>query len=165
MSWTAHKREWIILSLLAVSVLVFATVLITSRQRALDPGAQQGIASDPSPTNTPEKTEFGSVVAPDFPTDIPLEAGAQISQSYSLDYTGQRQLTIVFTSTQTVQENYALYADFLKQHDWTLVNQHESETLSFLYATKEQNAINVTLSADVSASPDQSQVSISVLKQ
>ncbi len=165
MSWTAHKREWIILSLLAVSVLVFATVLITSRQRALDPGAQQGIALDPSPTNTPEKTEFGSVVAPDFPTDIPLEAGAQISQSYSVNYAEQKQLTLVFLSTKTIQENYTLYAEFLKQQNWNVSNQYESETLSSLYGTKDQYSINITMSADTSASSTQSQVSISVLKK
>ena len=128
-----------------------ATVAVTPSAEVVTPEASEK-----------NKTDFGTKVPEDFPTDIPLEEGAGINQSYGLDYTGQKQLTMVFASKKTMKNNYALYADFLKKQQWTVSNQYESETLSALYGTKEGLAMNVTISV---STPTSSQVSISVLKQ
>lgn len=113
----------------------------------------------------PQKTDFGVSVPTDFPTDIPIENGAKVEQSYSLNYVGQKQLTIVILSVKTVNENYSLYADFLKLNGWNVSNKYESPKLSSLYGTKENNDINVTISENSSASSVKSQVSISILKK
>ena len=62
-------------------------------------------------------------------------------------------------------ENYALYTDFLKKENWTVSNKYENSKVSSLYATKESNDINVTISENTSAISTKSQVSISVLKK
>jgi hypothetical protein len=113
----------------------------------------------------PQKIDFGTNVPTDFPTDIPLEKGVTVAQSYSLNYVGQKQLTIVFLSSKTVKENYSLYSDFLKKQNWNIVNNYESTTLSSLYETKASNDINVTISKNISTASTNSLVSISVLKK
>lgn len=112
-----------------------------------------------------QKTDFGTETPADFPTNIPLEKGVTVEQSYSLNYVGQKQLTIVFLSAKTVKENYALYESFLAKEGWTVSNAYESSKLSSLYGTKESNEMNVTISEKSSSAPVKSQVSISVLKR
>lgn len=116
-------------------------------------------------TNEPQKTDFGTALPTDFPTDIPIEKGVTVEESYSLDYAGQKQLTITFLSAKTVKENYALYQSFLKSQKWTISNTYASTTLSSLYGTKGSNDINVTISKNTSRTSIQSQVSISVLNK
>ncbi len=110
-----------------------------------------------TPPQEPQKTDFGSSLPVDFPTDIPTESGVKVEQSYGLNYAGQKQLTIVFASAKTVEENYALYDDFLTKQGWLISNKHEGQELASLYGTKENNEINVTIS--------ETRVSISVLKK
>lgn len=113
----------------------------------------------------PQLTDFATKMPTDFPTDIPVEKGIKFEQSYSLNYVGQKQLTIVFLSAKTVKENYTLYADFLKKQDWVIFNKYESIKLSSLYGTKNKEDINVTISANTSNAYAKSQVSISILKK
>lgn len=115
--------------------------------------------------NEPKRTDFGTKIPTDFPTDIPIEKGVKVEQSYSLNYVGQKQLTIVFLSTKTVKENYAIYADFLKKQNWSISNKYESTKISSLYSIKDSNEINITISNNTSAASTKSQVSISVLKK
>lgn len=105
----------------------------------------------------PLRTEFGADLPTNFPTSIPIEEGALNEQSYSLAYPGQKQLTIVFPSTKTVNENYLLYIDFLTTDMWTVVSSYENDSIATLYAMKDNNDINITITAE--------QVSISVLKR
>lgn len=115
----------------------------------------------------PQRTDFGASVPTDFPTDIPIEKGVRVEQSYGLSYAGQKQLTIVFLSAKTVKENYVLYANFLKKQNWSISNTYESTKISSLYGTKESNDINITMSDNSSGMSIsmKSQVSISILKK
>jgi|GEM_PF-6717272 len=152
-----YKKEFTILFLATVLVAVFVSIYV---QRQHDvPSIKVGSISEP------QKTEFGTTLPTDFPADVPIEKGIKVNQSYRLDYVGQQQLTIVFLSTKTVKENYTLYSDFLKKQSWIISNKYESPKLSSLYATKGSNDINVTISADSSATSAKSQMSISVLKK
>ena len=120
----------------------------------------------PAPAKDVQREDFGQVVPPNFPTDIPIEAGAQVEQSYGLnEQTGSEQLTVVFVSGKSVKENYDLYLSFLKDGEWDVLNTHEDPALSALYGTKEQYDINVTISEYSSSGIVASQVSISVLKK
>lgn len=125
----------------------------------------QVFKKDTTVTQEPTRTDFGTGVPADFPADIPIEEGVKAEQSYSLNYVGQKQLTIVFISTKTVKENYAFYADFLAKQGWNVSNKFESPKLSSLYGTKESNDINVTISEKKLDASVKSQVSISFLKK
>ncbi len=154
-----HKKE------ITIGLSIFIVVGLVAYfyfSRLLPIPAEQApvvsiIAPEVAVISEPARTDFGNVLPTDFPTNIPVEQGAKVSQSYSLDYVGQKQLTIVFPSTKTIKQNYTLYADFLKTDGWNVSNKYESENVSSLGALKENSGINVTIT--------KGQVSISVLKK
>lgn len=149
----------ILIGVMSIAMIVLCVALYKNFSAALFESLKGGA------TNEPQKTDFGIALPTDFPTDIPLEKGASVEQSYSLNYAGQKQLTITFLSIKTVKENYSLYEAFLKDQKWTISNSYASTTLSSLYGTKGSNDINVTISKNTSRTSTQSQVSISVLKK
>ncbi len=151
----------ILLVISGIAILVVATLLLYSWSEK-----NKNVATNDVATNiVPKRTDFGAKAPNDFPTDIPVEEGVNLKQSYSLNYVGQKQLTIVFLSTKTVKENYALYTGFFEKQQWNISNKYESEKLSSIYGTKESNDINVTISYDSDVDSAKSQVSISVLRK
>ncbi len=149
-----YKKEIAVGLIVLVSIILVVYFYSTSKKQAPAPITAPVVVA---PVNIPEpvKTDFGEKLPVDFPTNIPIEKGAKVNQSYSLDYTGQEQLTIVFPSVKTIKQNYDLYTAFLKKDGWTVSNKYESENVSSLYGTKENNDINITITKE--------QVSISVL--
>ena len=172
----SSSRVGLSLRYLKVGIFVFAVmvtgvILIFTYFRFLDQsGADQIVTqskkdipvNDVSKKNDGNRIDFGAKVPEDFPTNIPLESGVMMTQSYRLDYPGQKQLTVTFLSQETVKKNFGLYAKFLQKDQWAISNAHESKILSFLYATKDTNEMNITVSA---VEDSGSQVSISVLKK
>jgi len=155
-----HRTKDILIGVMTIAMIVVGvTFYVYKNLRTTSQTASSTVAQEP------QKTDFGTSVSSDFPTDIPIEEGVQVDQSYGLNYVEQKQLTIVFLSTKTVEDNYALYADFLEKQNWNVVNKYESTKLSSFYATKESNDINVTISGNSLATSTKSQVSISVLKK
>lgn len=157
---TSNKKKFLIPAVLIV-VFIFTVLAVVQKRNV----PSQSVAEIEQVVQEPQKTDFGINMPTDFPADIPVENGVKVEQSYSLNYAGQKQLTIVFLSTKTVKENYALYAGFLKEQNWTISNKYESVKLSSLYGTKESNDINVTISEGATAQAVKSQVSISILKK
>lgn len=160
------KTILIVLSIIVVAILGLVGISYQGGSSNVPPLAKvEQIRQTPEP----KKTDFGTTTPANFPTNIPLEKGVKVEQSYALDYTGQKQLTLVFLSTKTVAQNYALYRDFLKKQNWKVGNKYEGEKLSFLYGTYEEGEardINVTISEHTQASSStESKVSISVLKK
>lgn len=157
----SNKKKFLIPAALFLAVFIIVTFVVIQKRNT----PAQSIAQIEQTPQEPQKTDFGTSMPTDFPTDIPVEKGTKVEQSYSLNYAGQKQLTIVFLSAKTVKENYTLYADFLKEKNWNMVNNYESPKLSSLYGTKESNDINVTISENDSTLLVKSQVSISILKK
>ena len=156
------ERKKTINILIATMAVAMVVVGVTILRPQTSPTAQTEPVSQ---GQEPHKTDFGASAPTDFPTDIPIEKGAQVQQSYSLNYAGQKQLTMVFLSSKTVKENYSLYAGFLKTQGWNVSNTYQNSALSSLYGTKGNTAINITISENTMSAPAKSQVSISVLKQ
>jgi hypothetical protein len=156
----SNNKKFLTLIVL-VAVLVFV-VFVVSKKGKVSPKPVPPITQV---TQELQKTDFGIKIPTDFPSDIPIEEGTEVEQSYSLNYEGQKQLTMVFPSTKTVKENYTLYADFLEKQNWNVSNKYESMKVSSLYGTKESNDINVTISYESEVASAKSQVSISILKK
>lgn len=157
-----HKK--IILGALLIIILLGITSFLVNKQKETQASVEEQKAPIALASSSPQKTDFGTGTPADFPTDIPVEKDAKVQQSYGLNYAGQKQLTIVFSSIKTVKENYALYSGFLTNNNWTIVNKYESMNVTSLYCTKESSDINVTINGDTTT-PMKSQVSISVLKK
>ena len=151
-----HKREITI----GFSVLIVVSLVLFFYFNPVKPGDNGSGLSTVATTSIVYESgriDFGAEKPSDFPTNIPVEQGAKMTQSYSLDYAGQKQLTIFFPSTKTIKQNYTLYADFLKNDGWVISNKYESTNISALYGKKENNDINITITKE--------QVGISVLKK
>lgn len=194
-----HKRLKVLLIILTavmVALVLFVTVKFGKEYLSTPTDTLTGVHpkdTDTPPTSSPEptKTEFAERFPTDFPADIPVEKDVKFTQSYTLDYPGQKQLTVVFDSAKTIKENYTFYQDFLEKNDWNVINSSEDGEISFLYATKESMDMNVTITTitpgsvipkqdtdetedgsmdgfpdkDTTSVPAQSLVSVSVLKK
>ena len=111
------------------------------------------------------KTEFKDAPPADFLKEIPLPSNVSFEQSYGLQYKTAKQLTVVFPSPKTRKENFTLYKDFLTKDKWQVKNSTEGKSVSSLYATKEKNDLNITISGNTTDKGMKSQVSVSVLKR
>jgi len=152
----------LIILVLAISITIVFFLQRGEGSKETPSLAQQGEILSASPE--PIKTDFGTKIPKDFPTNTPVEEGVSVKQSYDLNYSGQRQLTIVFLSAKTAKENYQLYTEFLKKQNWNIANKYETTRLFSLYGTKEMNDMNVTIN-NVNSTITRSEVSISILKK
>lgn len=91
------------------------------------------------------KTEFENRVPEGFLTAIPIEKGAVIEQSYIIDYSEQKQRTIVFESEKTLLENQKIYTDYLLNNQWIISHNAAYENLVSFYASKDLNDINIVI--------------------
>ncbi len=115
---------------------------------------------DQTAEQQPTKTDFDNALPDGFPSDIPVEQGVVFSQSYQLDYSGQKQLAVVFQSAKTIEENRSLYDDFFIKNGWVISNRYDSDGISAFYAAKGNVELNVVVSG--ADAPKKSQVSLSV---
>lgn len=109
----------------------------------------------------PRKIEYGTTAPQDFPREFLSEVSAPLEQSYALKYPDQKQETIVFESTRSLEENQRIYTDYLISNKWLiLANSFDEKTVSF-YATNESMEMNILIFFDESVATNK--VSISVL--
>lgn len=110
-----------------------------------------------------EKIEFGTRVPQGFPQDILTEADVLFEQSYSLVYPDQRQHTVVFSTTRSLEESQQMYAEYLRLNNWIISNESSNEATASFYATKEPKEMNVFVFFDEGTAKNM--VSISVLEK
>lgn len=113
------------------------------------------------------KKNFEGNLPPIFLSEIPLEKGILLEQSYGLEYASETQSSIEFYSIKTVKENLVLYTIFLDKEKWRTVSFFQSEKLSSLYAKKENKDIGITISKATSSvnAAVRSKVSINFLQK
>ncbi len=167
-----ENKKTIAAGLALFVVVSFAGILYLFKTTVLNPRVTpiSDVATVTPPPVIPDvaelpKVALGETLKTDLPTNLPLIQEATLDQSYRLDYPDQKQSTGVFLSEKTVKENYALYEAFLNKEGWTIINNYESDTLSSLYALKENDALNITISRLEGDTPKQSEVSVSILKK
>ncbi|MCF7857215.1 MAG: hypothetical protein K9M10_01890 [Candidatus Pacebacteria bacterium] len=109
-----------------------------------------------------KRTDFGSDTPTDFPTDVPIESGMSLIESYSLEYPDRLQLSITFDSAKSVKENYDIYKDFLYENAWELSNAYENNQSSLLYSTNGEDYMVINITESIFFTSSSSQVSINV---
>lgn len=151
-----HRNIFIIVLAVfsVIAIVVFGALQLSKLKVSVDPSTNSGLLE--------KKIEFGTDLPTGFPQGIPLDAGVTLSQSYSLDYPDQEQLTAVFSSQKTTQKNFDIYKDFFRNNGWGIMNVYESESVMSIYALKGRYEINVTIST---VPTERSEVSISVLEK
>lgn len=102
----------------------------------------------PSPTSTNKIQNFGTGQVPrSFPTQIPIETGAKIINSYNATSPdGRLQATQVFESSKSVSANFKLYNDYLVKNNWKILAQDSTKTnLQAIIAQNASGILGVTI--------------------
>ncbi len=161
----------VILFVFVIGIVISDIYFYLTLSRNGTPPPPPDVVTESVSTSTPidsAQIDAEKTVPKGFPSEIPIEEGAKLEESYDLNYDGQRQLTIVFPSTKTVKENYALYEDFLLTKGWNISNKYTGKGVSALYGTKGDidlsHDINITIIESVVGTSTKSQVSVSVLE-
>ncbi len=150
-----------------LAVVIVAGVAIMMFRSSRSGPAMQNKADDqnqassknapPKPTGEPSKpaadykpvpqTAVPETKLPDrFPSDVPIEAGAQITQNFNaVNSSGKFQASREFISKKTVEENYTLYQAVLKQNGWTVTSTTTSSVQSIILATKGADSLNIRI--------------------
>ena len=156
--------------MVVASVNIFAYVIVNVIDYAY-PKDQYHMStiSEPRAVSVRQENEvkqYGKEVSQDFPATIPLEHAVQILESYSKDQNGQKQVTTVFSSFQRIKENIESYTFFLKKNNWAIVNTLDETNVASVYASRENDEINITVTPNRGGDPlTHSVVSISVLNK
>jgi hypothetical protein len=105
------------------------------------------------PQPVPQTTINNSQLPPGFPSDIPLEAGATITQNYTAtNFSGMFQSSRDFISAKSMAENFALYQAALKKSGWTITSatNDTGSNRYIIFATKTSNFLNILISTNSS---------------
>lgn len=72
-----------------------------------------------------------------FPEGVPIEAGAKLTQNYNATSPdGRFQATRVFETAKTLDENLAIYSDYLKKQGWVVGSTLNDPTYKVISGTK-----------------------------
>lgn len=106
--------------------------------------------------NTPEVVEIenaefvdGVFQAPEgFPTDIPLEQ-SNILESVTTNYPelGARQLSLTYESSQTVDEKYVEYKDYLTNAGYVVTEGDANSSVKAVFGTNDAVNLSVVISS------------------
>jgi len=122
---------WIIIAILVLVVLYFGFSYLNENQNpALENitlSENQGLAE-----NEPEPQTIQEIQAV-FPDSFPFEDDAQSFQGFTLDVEGRDQYVFTYESNLTLEENRALFEQYLTQNNYEITEEHE-ETESLLYS-------------------------------
>lgn len=121
--------------MLALVILTAVLVSFKDKQKTQPPPADMSIKSAVQPIK--EQVER-SKWPRGFPADLPMEESALIMDNYILK-TGKTQQSVrKFISRKSVEENFELYQNYLKNNNWPVVNSTETPDLKALVASKQE---------------------------
>ncbi len=151
----SKKSLWL---LLIVGAILIAVVVLVTLKPKKEGAHQADINKDKQPKI--ERTDIDATKIPDkIPASFPFEAGALITQNYTVvTDDGRSQATRVFETKKTLAENYTFYENYFKQNGWTIVSTLDQPQLKSIAATKDkilaqvtitENSVNKTRSVDV----------------
>ena len=125
----SKKIFWL---LLAIGIVVLGVIVYSlSKSKPSEPLVVQQSQDDLKPNVTdpaqlPER----------FPSNFPLEEGAEVTQNYSAGKDGYFQSTRAFTSNKTSAENFKIYEDFFTDAGWNIVVRLDQPGIKTVAATQ-----------------------------
>jgi hypothetical protein len=140
----SHRLIWLAVIVAAIAIVAVVVISLVKKQsNETTPPTQQNQNQD---QQTGKKTEVPTSQLPArFPADIPLEAGAQITQNYNADGPeGQYQASRVFISKQTLDANLATYQAYFKAKGWKVGATINEANYKFITGTKDNAQLQVT---------------------
>lgn len=130
--------------LLVVVAALFALLFVAYK---LSMNSKKEQAANQTQLAQVEKTNVDFSELPErFPSNIPIETGAQITQNYnSKTPEGQFQATRVFITKQSLAANIKLYTDFLTKEGYEIKSSVDQPTLKMVMGSKGAQSIQVTV--------------------
>lgn len=100
-------------------------------------------------TKTPNREQAPS----GFP-DVPLNGKIKVNNSYSLAYqnSNSEQKVIDFTSSKSVEENFAFYKSWAEKNEWNILHKLDNPKESRLIVEKDKKPLNIVIQKDAEAS-------------
>jgi hypothetical protein len=81
----------------------------------------------------------------EFPKDFPLESGAQIMQNQNVTVAGKTQGRRQFVSAKSLDENYQIYKNYMKQTGWEIISDVNEATLKSLIGRQGNQILTVSI--------------------
>lgn len=92
------------------------------------------------------------VVVQGFPNELIKNKVGPSKESYQLAYkTGDKQYTTTFETSKTVAQEYQEYLNYLKDLNYVISNQHQTDTAANLYAALAHSNVNLVITQDAGA--------------
>lgn len=109
----------------------------------------------PTTTDNSKKDDIGkkevavTQMPAKFPTDMPMEAGASITQNYNAyPKDGSVQATRVFVTSKSLAENYSIYQSYLKNNGWDIKSSIDQDNYKMLYGVKGAGNLNISIDSN-----------------
>lgn len=82
-----------------------------------------------------------------FPSELLIEEGAVVSQSYAIQYERERteQPVVSYYSARSMEENVEDFGNLLRENNWQITQSADAnQSLTFFYATRNTEDVNIT---------------------
>lgn len=138
----------VFIALLAVAALTAAMVLYKKYKFQSQP---ENAVAEVGDKSLVKKQEVDFSKYPEkFPVDIPMEAGAKITQNYNATTEdGRFQATRVLESNKPLSTSYTIYKAYLKDNDWELLRTTDQANYKMLFASKGIAHLQISLDSNV----------------
>lgn len=151
------SKKTTIIIVLAIVVLVLLGLKALKKSPVNSPAVNNQAAQDQNQTKSDQQNvpTIPQVNLSDVPKDklpegfvasFPLESGAEILNNYTSKSDAGLQSTRRFVSKKTLDANFKLYSDYLKQNHWTINGSTDSGTIrSISAASPDGISVNITI--------------------
>jgi hypothetical protein len=149
----ASKRtEWI---LMGVGIVAVILLVLFVRHHA-----------GPATTTVVKQTLPAAELPEKFPLNIPIDKTAPVQSNYTAQAsTGGWQSTRTFTTTSSLDQNFALYKDYFDKDGWTIRASKNEADYKALLAIKDGVRAQVIINTKAGDTTGTNMVQISILTQ
>lgn len=134
----SSKKIWIYFLLILILTAAAIFVYKSSKSVSIEEQPVLGQPNFLDPNQIPEG----------FPVSFPIEAGAEILQSYNSETENQTQATRKFVSKKTLKENFDFYKKYITDNDWTIVSESDDVLVKYLSSRKDSTSLSISMTAD-----------------
>ncbi len=143
MNYIKNHLAFVAIIVLCIIVLAFAGLVWV--YSVTDRGGDKQSMEKPKEVVT--KKNIPVEQTPDkFPKDVPIEDGAVITQNYNATAVdGRFQATRTFETTKTLDANYKIYQDYMKNNDWEVKANVNTENYKMLLGVNGTAQLQVSI--------------------
>ena len=141
-----EKKNSVIIVIVIVIVALLGLWALSKWQKSPLKNTNSTTEVQPTATNPVKVTNVESSQLPaQFPTDFPLEKGAQVLKNDNSENAQAFEATRQFVSAKTLSENFKIYSDYLKQNKWEITGTSDTPNIKSLSAQKGSSSVTVSI--------------------